>query len=305
MKRSRSAVRWAPGEDVDVGKDVGEGEDGKGVGERVGEPVGDGVVGNGVGDSVGLIVGDGVGDAVGLSVGEGVVGDGVGDGVVGDGDGEGVGDGEGDGVGAGVVGEGVGEGEGDGVGDCVVGDGVVGDGVVGDRVGDGVGEGEGDGVGDCVVGDGVVGDGDGDRVGEGVVGDGVGDCVVGDGVVGDGVGVLGPVHVTGGLHGPELRHAGHIAPSVQAGLGERRQVSVMWSLMAQMPTPAPAILLPVKPLRMCARKECAKGGERGERTTQREDDSEARGGGEDAQGEKLRELAERVRNSAADLVAVQ
>ena len=52
----------------------------------------------------------------------------------------------------------------------------------------------------------------------------VGALVVGDGDVGEGVGgVFGPVHVTGGLHGPELRHVGHIAPSVQAGLGERMQ----------------------------------------------------------------------------------
>ena len=93
---------------------------------------------------------------------------------------------------------------------------LVGDsGAVGEGVGDAVGDGVGDGVGDVVVGDGVVGEG----VGEGE-GDGVGDCVVGEGV-GEGVGVFGPVQLTGGLHGPVLRHAGHIAPFVQSGLGER------------------------------------------------------------------------------------
>ena len=90
---------------------------------------------------------------------------------------------------------------------------VGGGGAVGEGVGDAVGDGDGDGDGDGVVGDGVVGEGEGDGVG-----DGVGDCVVGEGV-----GVFGPVHVTGGLHGPVLRHAGHIAPFVQSGLGERPQ----------------------------------------------------------------------------------
>ena len=96
---------------------------------------------------------------------------------------------------------------------------LVGDsGAVGEGVGDAVGDGDGDGVGDAVVGDGVVGEG----VGE-IVGDGVGAAVVGEGV-GEGVGgVCGPVHVTGGLHGPVLRHVGHIAPFVQSGLGERPQ----------------------------------------------------------------------------------
>ena len=90
---------------------------------------------------------------------------------------------------------------------------LVGDsGAVGEGVGDAVGDGDGDGVGDAVVGDGVVGEG----VGE-IVGDGVGAAVVGEGVGGE----FGPVHVTGGLHGPVLRHAGHIAPFVQSGLGER------------------------------------------------------------------------------------
>ena len=87
----------------------------------------------------------------------------------------------------------------------------------------------------------VVGDGVGNGVGEGVVGEGVGDGV-GAGV-GEGVGVFGPVHVTGGLHGPVLRHAGHIAPFVQSGLGESSQKSVMLSLMAQMPAPVPVIWL--------------------------------------------------------------
>jgi hypothetical protein len=92
---------------------------------------------------------------------------------------------------------------------------LVGDsGAVGEGVGDAVGDGDGDGVGDAVVGDGVVGEGVGDGVGAAVVGEGVG-------------GVFGPVHVTegvpGGLHGPELRHAGHIAPFVQSGLKERSQ----------------------------------------------------------------------------------
>jgi len=103
--------------------------------------------------------------------------------------------------------------------------------IVGDNVGLGDGDGVGDGVGDCVVGEGVVGDG--------VVGDGDGDGV------GDGVGgVFGPVHVTGGLHGPVLRHAGHIAPLVHVGLEERSQPPVILSLMAHMPTPAPVNLLP-------------------------------------------------------------
>ena len=130
---------------------------------------------------------------------------------------------------------------------------LVGDsGAVGEGVGDAVGDGVGDGVGDAVVGDGVVGEG----VGE-IVGDGVGAAVVGEGV-GEGVGgVFGPVHVTGGLHGPELRHAGHIAPSVQSGLGERYQ---RLSLMAQMPAPAPVIWLPCNHLRMCAQGRRTKGG---------------------------------------------
>ena len=163
-------------------------------------------------DFVGALVCDG-GD-----VGDGVVGNGVGDGV-------------GDGVGVGI---------GDGVGDCVVGDGVVGDGAVGDGVGDGVGAYDGEGVGDGVVGDGVVGDG---VVGDGVGGVGVGGVGVG-GVGPGGVGVFGPVHVTGGVHGPVLRHAGHIAPFVHAKLEERSQPpETKWSLMAHMPEPAPVIWL--------------------------------------------------------------
>ena len=100
----------------------------------------------------------------------------------------------------------------------VVGDGVVGDGVVGTGVGEGVGD--------------WVGEGEGDGVGAGVVGEGVG----------EGVGVFGPVHVTGGLQFPVLRHAGHIAPSVHAELS-RSQYFVMWSLIAQMPAPVPVIWL--------------------------------------------------------------
>ena len=114
----------------------------------------------------------------------------------------------------------------------VVGDGVVGDGVVGTGVGEGVGD--------------WVGEGEGDGVGAGVVGEGVG----------EGVGVFGPVHVTGGLQFPVLRHAGHIAPSVQSGLGERCQ---RLSLMAQMPAPAPVIWLLYNVLRTCARKKCEGG----------------------------------------------
>ena len=116
---------------------------------------------------------------------------------------------------------------------------LVGDsGAVGEGVGDAVGDGDGDGVGDAVVGDGVVGDGDGDGVGEGVGEN------VGAGVVGAGVGVFGPVHVTGGLHGPELRHAGHISPFVHAELGERVHSLVKGALsMPQIPTPAPVNLL--------------------------------------------------------------
>ena len=84
-----------------------------------------------------------------------------------------------------------------------------------------------------------------------------------------------PVHVTGrGVHGPVLRHAGHIAPFVQSGL-ERSQYSVVGrSLMAQMPAPAPVIWLSPKSLQMCARKEC-EGGERSERTTRVKNANEA------------------------------
>ena len=97
----------------------------------------------------------------------------------------------------------------------------------------------------------------------GSVGGGVGAGVVGEDVVGTGVGEgvgEGPVHVTGGLHGPVLRHAGHIAPFVQSGLGERSQLVVRWSLMAQMPAPAPVIWLPFNNLRMCAQGRRTKGG---------------------------------------------
>ena len=91
----------------------------------------------------------------------------------------------------------------------------------------------------------------------------------------------------------------------------------MWSLMAQMPAPAPVILLPSKFLRMCAGKVC-EGRESAvsERSAAREGREQAarrrsarsrRGEEEkDAQGScKLRELAERVWNGAADLVVLQ
>ena len=78
---------------------------------------------------------------------------------------------------------------------------------------------------------------------------------VGEGV-GEGVGVFGPVHVTGGSHGPVLRHAGHCAPFVQSGFGESPQYPrTTWSLMAQMPGPAPVSVLFHKRLRMCARRK--------------------------------------------------
>ena len=97
-----------------------------------------------------------------------------------------------------------------------------------------------------------------------------------------------------------------------------------WSLMAQMPEAAPVIWLVYKRLRMCAQGRRTKGGERGERTTRVKGANEARraegasraagrrsaktrrGKEErDAQGCKLRELADRVWNGAADLVVVQ
>ena len=178
------------------------------------------------------------------------------------------------------VGDGEGDGVGDSVGDCVVGDGVVGDGVVGDEDGDGVGESVGDGVGD-----------------------GVGDCVVGDGV-GDGVGGFVPEHLTGGLHGPELRHAGHFAP-LHAELGDSSQpyLPVMWSLMTQMPAAAPDSPLSSNRLRMFQQKRlvregmCRRGSAIARRGIVRE--------GVHAQVVQLRELAERIWDGATDLQHAQ
>ena len=69
------------------------------------------------------------------------------------------------------------------------------------------------------------------------------------------------MHVTGGLHGPVLRHAGHIVPFVQSGLFmEILQSEVMWSLMAQMPEAAPVIWLLSNSLQMCAQGRRTKGG---------------------------------------------
>lgn len=74
---------------------------------------------------------------------------------------------------------------------------------------------------------------------------------LGAGVVGEGVGeVFGPVHLTGGLHGPELRQTGHIAPSVHPGFGERTHPA-FWKLfptILQIPLPTPVKLLPSKNL---------------------------------------------------------